>query len=65
MFWNKRIKSEEYLELFKEISHLKIQLEALKLDVELYKRKLKAKKGLIEEKDEDNDKYKNPVLLPE
>lgn len=58
------LKSDEYLELFKMVERLRISFEGLQLDLELYKHKLKASKGLKEKEEEEKDNF-NKVLLPE
>jgi len=69
MFWNKT-NSKRIDDLDVEMRHIKGQLEALKLDLELYVRKLKQSKGLKpvkEELGEESDSPKNikdSVLLP-
>lgn len=64
MFFTRKkpIKSDEYLELFKMFEALRISFEAMKLDFDLCKKKLRAKKGLI---DEETEKNINDVILPE
>lgn len=61
MFWNK-LKSNEYLELHTAVERLRVSFEALKLDLELTRAKLRAKKGLVE-KDQEPTSIKESVLL--
>ena len=63
MFWNKKIKTEEYLELKKEIDKLRIAIETLDIEVKLYKNKLKSRARI--DKDEETQNINNSVLLPE
>lgn len=64
MFWSKKtIESEEFQKLFAMFNNLRIEIESVKLDVELYKRKLKVKAGLVREEDK-KDPF-GSVLLPE
>lgn len=44
MFWN--LKSKEFLELKQELDSLKISVETMRLNLELYIKKLKATKGV-------------------
>jgi len=68
MFW-KKISSEEYLELKKEIEALKISFKTLQLDLELVIKKLKFKyKISTRENPEANENPKDlskEILLPE
>lgn len=59
MFW-KKIRSDEYLELLQKIETLRINMEGLKLDLDLYKKKLRVSKKLDPETD-----LSSPMLLPE
>jgi len=59
------INSKEYSELLQKFETLRISVEALKLDLDLYKKKLRLSKGIKREEDEDNEDYKNSVILPE
>lgn len=52
--------SEEYLELLQKIETLRITIEGIKLDLELYKKKLRVKNKLEPEQD-----LSSSVLLPE
>lgn len=64
MFWNKKhLDSKEYNKLLAMIEEQRIKLEAYKLDVELYKRKLRIKSKLDPEEETQN--INNSVLLPE
>jgi len=64
MFWSKKtIESEEFQKLFTMFNNLRIEVESVKLDVELYKKKLKMRAGLIKEEDK-KDPF-GSVLLPE
>ena len=60
--WFQQIKSAEYLSLLEKIERLRILFESLKLDMEITRNKLKAKKGIVEE--EETKKEVN-ILLPE
>lgn len=63
MFWRKRaIQSKEYLELFEKIEKLRIKLEMFEISLDLTKKKLKVKKGLI---DEEEKNIYSGVILPE
>jgi hypothetical protein len=67
MFWTKKtIESEEFKKLYALYEEQRIKLESLCLDVQLYKKKLKYRAGLNEQKEENTkeDYFKN-VLLPE
>lgn len=64
MFWNKKIKSEEYLELKKEIDKIRISLETLDIEVKLYKKKLRSRAALDQTEEETKDIY-NGMLLPD
>ena len=59
MFWSK-LKSSEFLELFQKIETQSITIEALKLDLDLYKKKLRVAKKIDEPED-----IKGGVILPE
>lgn len=59
MFW--KIKSSEYLDLFQKFELLRIQFEALKLDLDIYKKKLRVSKKI----DPESEDISNKVLLPE
>ncbi len=64
MFFDKA-NTKKILDLEEEISRIKRELQALKLDLELYVRKLKASKGIKPVKEQlEKDIYKG-VLLPE
>ena len=65
MLFFRKLKSEEYLELLSLCKKLKLEIESLNLDLQLYAKKLKASKGLKNEEREEDEKYKNNVLLPE
>ena len=64
MFWTK-IKTAEYLELKKLFENLKLEVESQKLELQLYVKKLKAKKGISEEKEEEQKDIYKGMLLPE
>ena len=55
------LKSSEYLTLLQKIEELRVKYESLKLDVELYKQKLRVKKKLEPDSEDSN----RGVLLPE
>jgi len=59
--WFKKIDSEEYLKLHKRIEELRITIEALKLELQLYKNKLRGKVK-IEETDTAKDIYNGALL---
>jgi len=64
MFWSKKtIESAEFQKLFSLFNNLRVEVESLKLDVELYKKKLKVRAGIL--KDEDKKDPYGSVLLPE
>jgi len=66
MFWHKKqISSEEYLKLFAEIEKLRIKIEMMELSLDLTKKKLKIKKGILEEeeKTEESETNKNPSIF--
>lgn len=69
MFWLKKtIESEEFRRLFNMFENLRIEVESLKLDVNLYKNKLSKRAGIKTKEEEDEvkdpkDPY-NGVLLP-
>ena len=58
------IKSEEYLELHKDLEKLRISFESIKLELDLYKKKLRISKKLDLEEDTDQPNI-NKVILPE
>lgn len=62
MFWNK-IKSNEYLELHERIERLRISFEALKIDLELTRNKLKSSKGMKIKEEEETEKNKSASVL--
>lgn len=63
MFWHKtNLDSTEYLKLFKMLEEIRISVEMMKLDLELTKQKLRARKGLID-KEEENETNKKPSIL--
>jgi len=57
------IKSEEYLELRSMYDKLRVRVEGLILDIELYKNKLRKSKGLADETEKQNNL--NNGLLPD
>jgi len=69
MFWNKT-NSKKIDDLASEMQHIKLQVTTLKLDLELYVKKLKASKGLKsvqeeignEEEEKPKDIYGNMFL---
>lgn len=66
MFWNKKINTEEYLELKKALEGLRISFEGLKLEFDLITKKLKVKYKLTNRNGEDKEEdLKSSVLLPE
>lgn len=60
------IESEEFRKLFNMFENLRIEVESLKLDVNLYKNKLSKRAGIYKEEEEEKpkDAY-NGVLLPD
>ena len=66
-FWNKKINSNEYLELKKDLSSLKLDIHELELDFALIVKKLKVKYKISkgEKADEEPKNINNTVLLPE
>lgn len=66
MFWHKKqIQSEEYLKLYSEIEKLRIKVEMMELSLDLTKKKLKIKKGIIEQEEEmgESETNKNPSIF--
>jgi len=65
MFFIKKIKSAEYLELLDKINILNTRIAAQEIDLQLYVRKLKASKGLKKiQEEEETEKDLNPQILP-
>lgn len=62
-FKKRKIESNEYIELKKDIALLNILVESLSLDVKLYKNKLKSRAKI--DSDEKEKDFNNSVLLPE
>ena len=66
MFWKKKkLDSEEYLALFRIINELKLKLETLDLEFKLYKKKIRSKAGLDQEKEDQTKDIYSGMLLPE
>jgi len=65
-FRREKLESKEYLELITKLENLRINVEALKIDFELTRNKLKKKAGLQvkEEDDETKDLNKSVLLNP-
>ena len=67
-FFKKKLNSDEFILLFKDIEELRVKHESLKLEFAVVRRKLMKKNKLKdweeEEKDTSKD-FKNSVLLPE
>lgn len=65
--WNKKINSDEFLELKKELSSLKLEIHELQLDFGLIVKKLKIKYKISkgEDAEEEGKDLSNSVLLPE
>lgn len=59
MFWNKT-NSKRIDDLATEMSHIRLQLQEIKLDLALYVKKLKASKGL---KDKETDEEQEPTNI--
>jgi hypothetical protein len=66
MFWNKKekIDSAEYLELKKSMSELKHRMDYLELDLQMYVKKLKPRKVLAKQEEEESKDINSNVLLP-
>ncbi len=62
----KSLNSDEYIQLFKTLNELKISIETIKLEFELYKKKVRIKANLDEsdKSDKEKDIY-NSVIIPE
>lgn len=62
----KALNSDEYIQLFKTLNELKISIETIKLEFELYKKKVRIKANLDEsdKSDKEKDIY-NSVIIPE
>lgn len=62
-----KISSEEYLELKKDIDKVRISVEALQLDVDLYKKKLRSKAGIAKDEklESDSKDLWGGILVPE
>lgn len=71
MFWKKKqetmLNSKEFEELFALMNRLRLDHETLKLELQLYIKKLRASKGVkdFQEKEENPKDLYNSVLLPE
>jgi hypothetical protein len=67
MFWHKKsISSAEYLDLFAQIEKLRIKIDMMSLTLDLTKKKLRIKKGIEEEEEEDigaGETNKNPDIF--
>ena len=66
MSWfKKQINTDEYLELKKALESLRIRFEGLQLEFDLIRKKLKIKKGLAKDNDEEESKdLKDMMFLP-
>lgn len=66
MFWLSKLKSAEYNDLLQRFERLRIELEGVKMELELYKRK---SRGRAPKEETDNNTNRNDpyggVLLPE
>lgn len=67
MFWLKKtLESAEFSKLYQLYEEQRIKLEALSLEIQLYKKKLRARAGIEKEEKEEGEKNPyNSVLLPE
>ena len=65
MFWSKRtIESKEFQELFAKFENLRIEVEAVKIELALYKQKLHKKAGIrMKEEAEEEENHKEPTVL--
>jgi len=65
-WFNKKINTNEYLELKKDLEALRIKFEGLSLEFDLIVKKLKVKYKISKaDKEEESEDLKNPMLLPE
>lgn len=64
MFGRKKINTDEYLELKKDLEALRVRFEGMQLEFDLIIRKLKVKYK-ISQKDKEPENIKEQVLLPE
>lgn len=62
-FWNKKINSQEFLELRQEILKLKQDVESIRWDFDLVVKKLKIKFKIPNKGEEEN--INSSVLLPD
>lgn len=65
-FWSKStIDSKEFQILFAKFENLRIEVESVKIELQLYKNKLSRKAGIFKEKEEteENEKNKNPSIF--
>lgn len=65
MFWNRKLGSDEYLKLLKSFEELRIRFEGLVIEFDLIKRKLRIKKGLVEETETETNKNSTIFLNPD
>ncbi len=66
MFWSKKtIESKEFQILFNKFENLRIEVEAVKIDLKLYQNKLARKAGIKLKDDEETETEtnKNPQVL--
>ena len=63
MWFQKRLNTEEYLELKKALESLRISFEGLKLEFDIIRKRLRIKKRLDDEPESKD--LKDMVLLPE
>lgn len=65
-WFNKKINTDEYLELKKDLEALRIKFEGLSLEFDLIVKKLKVKYKISKrDKEEETENNINNVLLPE
>lgn len=66
MFWNRKklLNSKEYEDLLTLINKLRIDLEYLKLELQMYVKKLRASKGIKDFEEKEKEEFINKVLLP-
>jgi hypothetical protein len=63
MFWSKKtVESDEFQKLFAMFSNLRIEVETVKLELQLYKNKLSRKAGIMKE-EEQTETNKNPSIF--
>jgi len=63
-FKTKQIESEEYKKLKKEIDLMKIDIDVMQVSWEMYKKKIKASKGVGKPEETETENINNPVCVP-